>query len=47
MAGFDPSKYGSKKSKIYGSSAADTRVDSGTETGFDPRRHSRKNGRDR
>ena len=39
MAGFDPSKYGSKKSKIYGSSAADTRVDSGTETGFDPSRY--------
>ena len=39
MAGFDPSKYGSKKSKIYGSGAADTRVDSGTETGFDPSRY--------
>lgn len=39
MAGFDPSKYGGKKSKIYGSSAADTRVDSGTETGFDPSRY--------
>lgn len=39
MAGFDPSKYGSKKSKIYGSSAADTRVDSGTETGFDHSRY--------
>lgn len=39
MAGFDPSKYGSKKSKLYGSGAADTRVDSGTETGFDPSRY--------
>mgnify|MGYP004518242477 CR=1 FL=1 len=39
MAGFDPSKYGSKKSKLYGGGAADTRVDSGAETGFDPSRY--------
>ena len=39
MAGFDPSKYGSKKSKLYGSGAAETRVDSGAATGFDPSRY--------
>lgn len=39
MAGFDPSKYGSKKSKLYGGGAADTRVGSAAETGFDPSRY--------
>ena len=39
MAGFDPSKYGSKKSKLYGGGAADTRVGSGAETGFYPSRY--------